>query len=552
MALGRDVVDAIIREHAYRPITGDVLLIGQQAVTLSRDEVLELMREHDVVAAARDLQAAAGDMQNAASADSGGMSAAAFFALLGIDRLHMLDIRTAGENSYFSEPLPDRLEAEHGFHHRRRRAHRHIFSGRGVAQLCTCAAARRAADRDQQSQRPFRSLFDPDRVLVSRLLRDQRVCRLQGLCSRLSARPAGPGVLPRYRLPLDPAREIRAFLSPHETAVILFAEKGAASTTDETPTHAHLRSGAQWQRYRQNLARIKLAPRPHLVRSRVEPGKLDVRGGHLFMRADYTAVDPSSLVLRADDTAFASPSLPPMPAQVAGSPSPSKLKILCVGTGRDGTQSLNHMIQRVFGETGDRQSVHEYCCREIYQAFCDFSETGDGGHADALKRMVADCPYDSIVGNGYAAILPLFAEHYGRGLKVVHLYRDREACIESLITNCELFPTAYRYYSSSPEAEVKRMAAFHFGDMSRAAWDRLPIRRKVRLVLRQDARAGAAASCAVRPAISRSRPKASTTRRPGAQSRISSTAARRRRRRGRTSTRPSSISRPFPSSIKSR
>ena len=29
MALGRDVVDAIIREHAYRPITGDVLLIGQ-------------------------------------------------------------------------------------------------------------------------------------------------------------------------------------------------------------------------------------------------------------------------------------------------------------------------------------------------------------------------------------------------------------------------------------------------------------------------------------------------------------------------------------------
>ena len=93
--------------------------------------------------------------------------------------------------------------------------------------------------------------------------------------------------------------------------------------------------------------------------------------------------------------------------------------------------------------------------------------------------MVADCPYDSIVGNGYAAILPLFAEHYGRDLKVVHLYRDdREACIESLITNCELFPTAYRYYSSSPEAEVKRMAAFHFGDMSRAVWDRLPLREK--------------------------------------------------------------------------
>jgi hypothetical protein len=106
------------------------------------------------------------------------------------------------------------------------------------------------------------------------------------------------------------------------------------------------------------------------------------------------------------------------------------------------------------------------------------SRIGDCGRADALKVAVADCPYDSIVGNGYAAILPLFAERYGRGRKVVHLYRDREACIESLITNCELFPTAYRYYSSSPEAKIKRMAAFHFRDMSRAAWDRLPLREK--------------------------------------------------------------------------
>jgi hypothetical protein len=87
MALGRDVVDAIIREHAYRPITGDVLLIGQQAVTLSRDEVLELMREHDVLAAA-------GDTPNAARADSGALSAAAFSALLGVDRLRMFDIGT--------------------------------------------------------------------------------------------------------------------------------------------------------------------------------------------------------------------------------------------------------------------------------------------------------------------------------------------------------------------------------------------------------------------------------------------------------------------------
>jgi SAM-dependent methyltransferase len=478
VALGRDVVDAIIREHAYRPVAGEVLLIGQQAVTLSRDEVLELMREHRVAAAARDTQGAADDGQRRAS-DGGGISAAAFFQTLGVNRLQLLDTGAAGDNGgYFSKPLPDRLAAGFDF----------IIDGGALTDIFSPAAMLRNYAR---ALRPGGRLiavnnlsahFDPYSIPSASWYLDYCVINAFADCKAyvLDYPPGQP--VRAFCLDvdclLDPAREIRAFLSPHETAVIMFAEKGVASTTDETPTHAHLRSGAEWQRYRQNLARIKLSARPHLVRSRAEPGKLVVRGGHLFMRADYTAVDPSSLVLRADDTAFASPSLPRTPAQVAGSRSPAKLKILCVGTGRDGTQSLNHMIQRVFGETGGRQSVHEYCCREIYQAFCDFNETGDGRHADALERMVADCPYDSIVGNGYAAILPLFAERYGRGLKVVHLYRDRDACIESLMTNCELFPAAYRYYSSSPEAEVKRMAAFHFGDMSRAEWDRLPTRKK--------------------------------------------------------------------------
>jgi hypothetical protein len=472
MALGRDVVEAIIREHAYRPITGHVLLIGQQAITLSRDEVLELMREHDVLAAGHEPQVV--------SADSGGMSAAAFFQFLGIERLHMLDSASAGEDGigYFGELLSGQLTASVDF----------IVDGGALADTFSPATALR---NYASLLRPGGRLivvnnlsahFDPYSVPSASWYLDYCVTNGFGDCKvYVLDYPAGQPANAFY-LDVDcllhPAGEIRTFLSPHETAVILFAEKDAASTADQTPVHAHRRSAAEWQRYRQNLARIKQSPRPHLVRSRGEPGELDVRGGHLFMRTDYTAVDPSSLVLRADATVFASPSLRPTQAQVAGPPSTSKLKILCVGTGRDGTQSLNHMIQRVFGETGDRQSMHEYCCREIYQAFCDFNETRDDGYAEALKRMVADCPHDSIVGNGYAAILPLFAESYGRGLKIVHLYRDREACIESLITNCELFPTAYRYYSSSPEAEVKRMAAFHFGDMPRDMWDRLPLREK--------------------------------------------------------------------------
>ena len=274
MALGRDVVDAIIREHAYRPITGDVLLIGQQAITLSRDEVLELMGEHDVVAAAGDLQATAGDGQNAASADGGGMSAAAFFALLGIERLHMLDIRTVGDNGagYFGEPLPDRLKAGMDF----------IIDGGALTDIFSPAAVLRNYAR---ALRPGGRLiavnnlsahFDPYSIPTASWYLDYCVVNAFADCKAYvldypPGRPVQAFCLDIDCL-LDPAREIRAFLSPHETAVILFAEKGAASTTDETPTHAHLRSGAA-------VAALSAKPCPDQARAAPASGALPRRAG---------------------------------------------------------------------------------------------------------------------------------------------------------------------------------------------------------------------------------------------------------------------------------
>src|ERR1051326_7902680 len=107
------------------------------------------------------------------------------------------------------------------------------------------------------------------------------------------------------------------------------------------------------------------------------------------------------------------------------------------------------MITRVFEGTGGGRVMHEYYCREMYQAFSEQMESGDHAPTVMLERMIAECAFECIVGNGYAAVLPLFAAHYGRGLKIVHLRRaDRAACIASLKQNCELFPAAYGYYSS--------------------------------------------------------------------------------------------------------
>ena len=105
MALGRDVVDAIIREHSYRPIAGDVVVIGHQSVDLSGSEVLELMREHGVAAAASDEPA----WQKRAEVEAG-VSAATIFKLLGIDTVRILDAEDVDIVHDPALPIPQHLE----------------------------------------------------------------------------------------------------------------------------------------------------------------------------------------------------------------------------------------------------------------------------------------------------------------------------------------------------------------------------------------------------------------------------------------------------------
>jgi hypothetical protein len=458
MALGRDVVDAIIREHAYRRITGDVLIIGQQTVGLSGGEVLELMQEHGVFANGG-LSPNASAFENAGEA---GVSTAAFFRLLGVDAIRNVDAHDADIIYDLSTPIPPSLKSVSDF----------IVDGGSMADMFSPAITIR---NYASMLRPGGRLiiinnlsghFDPYSIPSPLWYLDYFVCNGFADCKAyvllyLPEHAANAFFIDTDAL-LDSSRQARTFLSPHEMAVIVFAEKEGTSTDEVMPTHVHRRSSEESMLFAENLNRIKQSNRPHLVRSRGDFSGVDVRGGHLFIQSDYRPADPSA----------------PRYSGGGETRTPS-LQALCVGTGRDGTQSLCHMIGHIYAGSGDRSVMHEYCCREFYQAFSDLRETDDRRYEDDLKRMVSDCAYDCIVGNGYAAILPLFAARYGRGLKIVHLRRaDRDACIASLIKNCELFPAAYRYYSTSPEAVVKRMAAFHFGEISEAEWNRLSIYEK--------------------------------------------------------------------------
>lgn len=156
-------------------------------------------------------------------------------------------------------------------------------------------------------------------------------------------------------------------------------------------------------------------------------------------------------------------------------------KLICVGAGRDGTLSITEMIQRLLDRAGGgRRVMHEYRGREFYQAFCNLQETKEPRFLDEIHAMIDECPYDCIVGNGYAAVLPQFAERWGSSATLVHIQRaDRIAAIESLRVNCENFPWAYGYYATGAQATTKRMAAFHFGEMTLPQWNKLTLVEKI-------------------------------------------------------------------------
>jgi hypothetical protein len=154
------------------------------------------------------------------------------------------------------------------------------------------------------------------------------------------------------------------------------------------------------------------------------------------------------------------------------------LKFIAVGTGRDGTVSLTHIMNDLFKRNGiTAVAAHEYLSPDCYNAYALFKETGQVSHLDHLRVLIAECPYDAIVGNGYAPVLPLFREAFP-DISLIHLKRtDRDALIASHMQTSSMFPTAYRYYVSD-EGSVRRTAAFHEGELLRETWDSLPIKEK--------------------------------------------------------------------------
>lgn len=158
--------------------------------------------------------------------------------------------------------------------------------------------------------------------------------------------------------------------------------------------------------------------------------------------------------------------------------------ILCVGTGRSGTLTLQRLIEDVFRVNQHPQIVyHERDSRALYRLFRLHCESGDDSHRQQARRLIQGWePGCAIVGNGYQQYLNDIYEIHGECIRLIVLKREREACVRSMLRFFEeIMPDNTLYYTQEQASEgtYDWFTAFHLGEMTPAQWRALSLADKL-------------------------------------------------------------------------
>lgn len=301
MGLGATVVDAIVREHSYRPIHGDVLTIGRQTVYLSVQQYVDILREHGIDPTKERLEKVTVDRETVCRRAGPAVgkeliSDRSLFYLLGVDRVRALDhsdYEGAEVLHDLNKPLPKQLESVADF----------IVDGSTIDNVFDTASALRNMAK---LLRPGGRLLlvnalsnhnEPYTVPSALWYIDYFVMNGFADCKVyivLHYRTGTNVFCVNLACLLDPQLRVWNFASPYEMACVVFAEKGLNSTTDACPSQGHYRPEADWRIYRERLAAIGSNPRPHILRSSQDISFFEVKGGHLYVAQDFLVRDPST------------------------------------------------------------------------------------------------------------------------------------------------------------------------------------------------------------------------------------------------------------------
>jgi hypothetical protein len=296
MGLTAPIIETLAREHKFRPLSGDVLLIGRQTVYLTAAQLLDLYRDFgiDVGAVSADeieIDRSTRDRQ-AELGDHAWVSDRAVFRLLGIDSLRALDV-SAYEGAEIihdlNRPVPESLKGIADI----------VIDGSTLDNTFNAAQAlmnfgeilrpggRLFAVNAFSSHNAAYALLPPITWLDYFVYNGFADCQIYIIVGTRG----GPSNA--FYMDLDAVYEQRRhmgrFASSYPLACFVFAEKGAHSTAGKTPIQQDYRSPEDWDAFLRNLDVMRKSERPLLFRSDQPRFLEDVPGGHRYVDSEFQA-----------------------------------------------------------------------------------------------------------------------------------------------------------------------------------------------------------------------------------------------------------------------
>jgi hypothetical protein len=292
MGIGIQTVDTIGREHAYRPISGDVLFVGRQTVYATPDELAATLRVHghrvDRSAIEVDRSTVNRHERHAHKTLAADRS---IFRALGIDSVRALDV-SAYEGAEIvhdlNRPLPPDLEQTVDF----------LLDGSTLDNVFDPAMAirnfagllrpggRLLTINGYSTRETAYTICSPPWFFDYFVENGFADCKVYVTVAR-GDRTNVFWLDPDY---LEHARQAPLLFHTNDRMwTTVFAEKAAASTVDKSPVQQHYRSAAGWDAYCGNLARVKQSQRPHLHRSSTDLFLNRALAGYPWIDREFSA-----------------------------------------------------------------------------------------------------------------------------------------------------------------------------------------------------------------------------------------------------------------------
>jgi len=292
MGLGGEAIEAIGREHAYRPISGDVIFIGRQTTYFTPAELVALLRSygHAVDAAAIEIDRSTINRQQGQEG-KGLVADRSVFRALGVESIRALDVsgyEGAEIVHDLNEPLPENLHGCADF----------VVDGStldNVFDPATCLRSMAALLRPggrlltinaYTTQQTAYTLCSPPWYFDYFVENGFADCRVYVIVTRRGRKNA---------FWLDPVYIDRArggtlgFSARGNVFIVALAEKGPASTIDRSPVQQHYRSAAGWKDYADRLRPMLESQRPHLARSAADLFISTPTAGYVWVDKNFTA-----------------------------------------------------------------------------------------------------------------------------------------------------------------------------------------------------------------------------------------------------------------------